>query len=184
MILTTYHGPSPAVNEQAANPSRRVFLALAAVGGVAVAVGGGALASAARGAMLGNPDVALPHELGGITPAPHVVGATVVEGSSATHLVFDAAPGPGVAAGSKAVVTLKDVLAWRFRSNGDFLVIRPSVDPSGLAPSSVYEVQDSSWTPSVAQANPRAPLSADSGANLHHYLFTFGATSFECVVGS
>jgi hypothetical protein len=112
----------------------------------------------------------------GLIPAGYVVGGVLVE-LAYDYLIFDAVQydeydreiGTG-----KAVIRLDGCLDWAFRTAGDASLAASGVDPSYLAEFETYEVLNSTWV---------AALRDETGSDedLHHFIITFGGTSFEWV---
>lgn len=172
--------------------SRRGFLKLGVLGIAYVATAGGA-ATLARGdadelaGLTAAADQIRPLDLGGIQAAKYVVGGTLVRPEpDKTYLIFDTRGGelsrllPHT---GKAVVRLRDCLAWNFRTKGDESLSAHDVNPSGLAKFQNYEVHNSTWVAKLVGGGPSSPSTSPDEKSFHHYIFTFGATSFECAVG-
>lgn len=161
------------------NRTRRGFLKTVFLAATATAAGGFA-APAARGAVR-QKDVVVPLDVAGLRIARHVVGGVLVQSDEYDYLTFDAcqrnAAGQAVDAGT-AVIRLTACVDWRFRVDGDqHLYGDDGVDPAELASGRTVEVLNSSWVTDLVEADPSLRRSA-----LHHCIFTFRDTTFECVL--
>jgi hypothetical protein len=157
--------------------SRRDFLKKVFVTAAAAATG--TVAANAR-ADEDDGDDAREYNLQGILPARHVVGGVILETEEETYLVFDANQTDEFGAPwkqGKAVIRLDGCVDWKFRMLGDEHLAPHHVDYSELDSQGTYEVRRSTWIEKLAEEddelNPR---------RLHHYIVTFHATAFECVV--
>jgi len=146
----------------------------------ATAAAGGALAAPAR-ADDRKSDVVRPFRVGDVRIADHVVGPLLYQAEDADYLLFDAhrtdRRGRSVGTGI-AVVRLTECAARRIRVDGDQDVCGWAADPSDLDAAGTYEVNNSSWVRDVVEDQPELA----KGAALHHCVFTFQETHFECVL--
>ncbi len=158
--------------------SRRGFLKQLFAAG-ATGVGGGLAAPARAGA--GEPDVVKPFRVGAVRIADHVIGPLVFQTEDYDYLLFDAHQtdrrGRSVGTGV-AVVRLTQCAAWRMRTDGDQDIYGRAADPSALDAGGTYEVNNSSWVLDVVEEQPALV----GGAALHHCVFTFKESHFECVL--
>jgi hypothetical protein len=119
----------------------------------------------------------------GLQAADHVPGAIIVQADDYDYLIFDAweldEAGDSIGFGT-GVVQLTDCVAWHFRVDGDQHLASHPVDPSELDVCEVYEVHNSTWVQNLIDEDP--VLDEPDAPELHHCIFTFSKTSFECVV--
>lgn len=170
----------------AAENSRRSFLKSLFLTATATATGGllSAPARAAAPDAGGGSDVVKPFAAGGFQIADHVVGPVVVRGDDYDYLLYDAweLDGDGVPSGSGVgVVRLTECADWRFRNIGDEHLIDHPVDHAELDAGETYEVHNSTWVANLIEEDPA--LAGPDAPKWHHYIFSFGETTFECVLG-
>ncbi len=158
--------------------SRRGFLKRLFAAGAAAT--GGALAATARAGDRDS-DVVGAFRVGDVRIADHVVGPVVVRADDYDYLLFDAhrtdRRGRSLGTGT-AVVRLTQCAEWRIRTDGDQDIRGWAADPSDLDAAGTYEVNNSSWVQDVVEDQPELM----KGPALHHCVFTFRETHFECIL--
>lgn len=161
-----------------ATDSRRGFLKRL----FAATAAGGVLATSARGGD-DEGNAVVPFRVGDVRIADHVVGPVVYQTEDYDYLLFDAHStdrrGRSVGTGI-AVVRLTQCAAWRIRMDGDQDIHGRVFDPSELDAGGTYEVRNSSWVLDVVEDRPQLL----KGPPLHHCVFTFQETHFECVLAN
>jgi hypothetical protein len=112
----------------------------------------------------------------GAEPASGVSGAVVVASELSTFLMFNSADGAVV------LVELIRAIKSQFGYPNDEALGGHPLYQSGLKHYGVFEVENSSWLEQTRKQNAVCFPNADRwGKNLHHFVFTFHDSTFECL---